>query len=83
MVELIVVMAVFLFVIGAGMGIFISLIQNQRKVLAEQEVLNQLSYVEEYMSKALRTAEVENEDCFKDFQGTDHPGYIYLLDRAF
>ena len=54
LIELIVVMTVFLLVIGAAMGIFISIVQNQKKILSEQELLNQISYVEEYMSKALR-----------------------------
>ena len=82
LIELIVVMAVFLFVIGAAMGIFISIIQNQKKVLSEQQLLNQISYAEEYMSKAMRMAKVEeNENCLIDSQGTDYPGYIYLLTR--
>jgi len=73
LIELIVVMAVFLFVIGAAVGIFISIVQNQKKVLAEQEFLNQISYVEEYMSKALRMANVAIYDnCIPS-------GYIYLL----
>jgi len=59
LIELIVVMAVFLFVIGATLGIFISIFQNQKKVLAEQQILNQISYIEEYMSKALRMAKTQ------------------------
>ena len=58
-IELIVVMAVFLFVIGAAISVFISIIQHQKRVLAEQQILNQISYVEEYMSKSLRTANTE------------------------
>lgn len=64
LVELIVVMAVFLFIIGAGLGIFISIVQNQKRVLAEQQLLNQISYMEEYMSKALRMAKTDTAgDC--------------------
>ena len=85
LIELIVVMAVFLFIIGAAIGIFLSIIQYQKKVLSEEEILNQISYVEEYMSKALRMAKVElNENCLKDStsaQPTDNPGFIYLLTR--
>ena len=74
-VELIVVMTVFSFVIGAAIGIFISIIQHQKKVLAEQQLLNQISYVEEYMSKALRAAKTAEDDtCIPS-------GYIYLLTR--
>lgn len=72
LIELIVVMAVFLFVTGTAFIIFISIVGNQNKVLAEQQILNQISYVEEYMSKALRMAA-------KDDIGTclGQAGYIY------
>lgn len=81
-IEMIVVMAVFLFVIGATISIFISIIQNQKRVLSEQQLLNQISYTEEYMSKALRMARAElDEGCLLDSNGDDHPGYIYLLTR--
>jgi prepilin-type N-terminal cleavage/methylation domain-containing protein len=78
LIELIVSMAVFLIVIGVSITIFISIIQNQRKVLAEQELLNQISYVEEYMSKALRMAKRDEDgSCL----GSDKDGYVYLLTR--
>lgn len=78
LIELIVVMAVFLFVIGAAITIFISIVQHQKRVLAEQQLLNQISYVEEYMSKALRMA---NADNLGSCLGLDNTGYIYLLTR--
>jgi prepilin-type N-terminal cleavage/methylation domain-containing protein len=56
LVEMVVVMAIFLLVIGSGISIFISIIQHQAAILAEQKILNQLSYAEEHMSKALRMA---------------------------
>ncbi len=77
LIELIVVMAVFLFVIGAAISIFISIIQSQKKVLSEQQLLNQVSYVEEYISKALRMA--GTEDSSGSCLGADNEGYIYLL----
>ena len=74
-IELIVVMAVFLFIIGAAIGIFLMVIQNQKNVLAEQQMVNQVSYVEEYMSKAMRMAAVDTTgSCVAK-------GYIYLLTR--
>lgn len=80
LVELIVVMAIFLFVIGAALSIFISIIKDQRRVLAEQQFLNQVSYAEEYISKGIRMAKAEvDENCLIDSEGHDHPGYIYLL----
>ena len=45
-IEMVVVMAVFLFIVGAAISIFISVIQNQRRVLAEQQTLNQISYLQ-------------------------------------
>jgi prepilin-type N-terminal cleavage/methylation domain-containing protein len=81
LIELIVVMAIFLFVIGTAIGIFISMVQNQKKVLAEQQFLNQISYVEEYMSKALRMAgkDEDGTSCL----GTGYAGYSYLLSRPY
>jgi prepilin-type N-terminal cleavage/methylation domain-containing protein len=75
LVEMIVVMAVFLFVIGAAVTIFVSILQQQKKILSEQEFLNQISYVEEYMSKALRAAKAAtSSECISG-------GYIYELTR--
>lgn len=74
-IEMAIVIAVFLFIIGAGMGIFISIIQNQKRVLAEEQFVNQVSYLEEYVSKALRMAKTEKTE------GCLIPGYIYLLTR--
>lgn len=72
-IELIVVIAVFMFIIGAAIGIFLSIVQSQKKILAEEEFLNQISYAEEYMSKALRMATVATtDDCIPQ-------GYIYSL----
>jgi len=78
LIELIVVMAVFLFIIGVAISIFIFVIKNQRRVLAEQEILSQISYAEEHMSKALRMATVDKSgSCL----GEDYAGYNYLLTR--
>ena len=75
LIELIVVMAVFLIIIGTAVGIFISIVQHQRRIMSEQELLNQISYVVEYMSKAMRMAKTaENDDCIP-------LGYIYFLTR--
>lgn len=81
LIEVIVVMGVFLFIIGAAIGIFISVVQNQKKVLGEQQLINQISFSEEYMSKALRMAKTDIAgSCL--FEGeTKYLGYIYLLTR--
>jgi len=79
LIELIVVMSVFLFVIGAAIGIFISIVQNQKRVLAEEQLLNQISYAEEYMSKALRMAKTATTA--QDISCLGQEGFIYLLTR--
>ena len=77
-IELVIVMAIFLFIIGAAISIFLNVLQNQKRILADQELLNQISYVEEYMSKALRMAKIDTTgDCL----GVDNKGYIFLLTR--
>jgi len=83
LVEMAVVMGVFLFIVGATIGVFLSVVKNQKKVLAEQQVLNQISYVEEYLSKALRMSKTDaTGDCLKNsITGIKYPGYIYLLTR--
>lgn len=77
-VELIVVMAIFLIVVGTGIGVFISIVQYQRRILAEQDLLSQASYLAEYMSKAIRMAK---KDTTGDCLGLDNIGYVYLLTR--
>lgn len=74
LIELIVVLAVFVFIILVTMSIFISIIRRQRGILTEQELLNQASYATEYMSRTIR-------DGIKDTTGDCLPsgGDIYLL----
>ena len=78
LIELIVVIAVLLFVVATAIGIFISIMKHQRIILEEQELLNQTSYVLEYMSKALRMA---GKDWDGSCLGADYIGYNYLLTR--
>ena len=63
LIEMIVSVAIFTLLVSAGSGIFLSSIKAQRQSLATQEVLDQTSYLMEYMSKALRMAK-------KDMLGT-------------
>lgn len=82
LIEVMVVTAVILFVIGAAVTVFIAIIQYQRRTLAEQELLSQTSYLTEYMSKALRMAKKDLAgDCLIDEYGNHYPGYNYLLTR--
>lgn len=56
LVELIIVTAVLLFVVATAISIFFTIFQHQKRILAEQELLNQVSFTLEHMSKALRMA---------------------------
>jgi len=72
LIEMLVAVTIFAITIGAISGIFISAVRTQRRVLATQELLDQTSYVMEYMGRALRMAK-------KDLTGTclSSPGYNY------
>lgn len=74
-IELIVVMAVFLLVLSTTVLIFTSIIRNQKKILTEQEILNEVSYIIEHVSKALRMAKTDDGSCL----GLDYVNYNYKL----
>jgi len=73
-VELIIVLAIFSVVLGVAVSMLISIINEQRTILAKQELVNQTSYVAEYISKPLRLAT-------KDLTGSclGVVGYVYVL----
>lgn len=56
LIEMVVAVAVFTLLVTASTGVFLSAIRAQKTSLATQEVLDQTSYLMEYMSKALRMA---------------------------
>jgi len=59
LIEMLVAVAVFSIIIGAISGLFISVIRGQGRILATQKVLDETSYVMEYISRALRMAKKE------------------------
>jgi type II secretory pathway pseudopilin PulG len=87
LVELIVVMAGFLFIVAVAVVIFISIIQSQRRILSQNQLLNQSSYLIEYMSKGLRMAERDQAgSCLVYVDeggeiGDAFPGYNYLYTK--
>lgn len=56
LIEMLVAITTFSLVIGSVMGIFISAIRSQTQALATQKLLDETSYVIEYMGRALRMA---------------------------
>jgi prepilin-type N-terminal cleavage/methylation domain-containing protein len=59
LIELLVAVTIFSIIISAILAGFISAIRTQRKILAYQELFDQISYVVEYMSRNLRMAKKE------------------------
>jgi prepilin-type N-terminal cleavage/methylation domain-containing protein len=53
-VEVLVSLAVFSIMMGAILSVFVSAVKAQRRVLAEQQILDQVSYGMEYTSRLLR-----------------------------
>lgn len=76
MIEAIVAIAIFLFVIGAVITVFISFLESQRNIFQDQKMLNQISYVQEHISKGLRMAKTDS-----DGSCMSQAGYIYQLTR--
>jgi prepilin-type N-terminal cleavage/methylation domain-containing protein len=60
LIELLVVIAIFSIGIGSITGIFISGLSSQRRILAEQDILNQIGYAIEYMGRAIRMAKKDD-----------------------
>jgi len=56
LIELVVVLAIFMITISVTLSIFLSTIKQQKGILTEQELLNQTSYITEYMSRTMRAA---------------------------
>lgn len=54
--ELVFVLAVFSIIIIVMVSIFVSIIQQQKRTLGEQEMLNQISYIMEYIGRQGRMA---------------------------
>jgi len=57
LIELMVSLSIFVMIISASSGVLITTIRAQKKSLAQQELLNQTSYLMEKMSRAIRMAE--------------------------
>ena len=62
-IELLVATSVFVLVVASSSGLFVSGLRTQRRGIAYQQLLDQTSYLTEYMSRAVRMAK-------KDISGT-------------
>ena len=54
LVEILVALSIFVLIISATFGVFTSILFHQRRLLAQQELLNQTSYLIEYIGRSLR-----------------------------
>ncbi len=59
LIEILTAITVFSIIIASALGIFIGGLRGQRRALASQQLLDQTSYVVEYMSRSLRMARKE------------------------
>lgn len=66
LVEVVVVLAIFLFVIDAVIGLFVVQVRQQKNVLKDQDVLNQIDYDLEYLSRAIRLAIKDSSGCLSN-----------------
>lgn len=79
LVELVVVLAIFMLVIGVAVTMFISIVSHQQRILQEQNLANQVSYALDYLSRSIRTSIKDvTGNCLVD-NGIEYPGYHYLL----
>ena len=77
LIEMLVAITMFTVTVGAISGIFISAIRTQRRILATQELLDQTSYVLEYMGRALRMAKKDsNGTCITAGNNYENPSGI-------
>lgn len=63
LVEILVAVTIFVSVVAVASSLFVSAIQSQRRNLAYQELLDQTSYVMEYMSRSIRMAKRADGTC--------------------
>lgn len=78
-IELLVAVALFTLIIGATVGMFVAAIRTQAKVLATQKVLDETSYVMEYMSRTIRMAKKDvTGDCLYTAGNNYEGGTAYI-----
>jgi prepilin-type N-terminal cleavage/methylation domain-containing protein len=74
LIEILVAVAIFSLVVAICSGIFISALQNQRRILTTQRLLDQSSFVLEYMSRALRMAKKDLTGfCITQYTNYENP----------
>lgn len=81
LIELVVVLGLFMLVMGVTASMFISIVQHQKRILGQQEMVNQVSFVQEYVSRSLRGALPDTAGTCLAQDGVTYKDYVYLLAR--
>ena len=81
LIEIIFAVAVFVIVVTAASTIFVQVIRGQRRNLAYQELLDQTSYVMEYMSRSIRMAMKDDIEIW-GFPAPAPPGCLGGADKV-
>jgi len=79
LIELLIVLALFVFIIDATVSIFVSIVHHQKRVLADQELLDQANYVLESISNSLKMAQEDKAGICLYRDAIRYPGYFYIL----
>lgn len=74
LIEMMVAVTIFALVIGSATGLFISAVRSQVKALAAHKLLDESSYVIEYMSRFLRMAQSTGGSCTSGGLNYENPG---------
>lgn len=74
--ELLVAMSIFVLIVGSSVGIFVYGLKIQRRSIAYQQLLDQTSYLLEYMSRAVRMSQ---KDISGACTGTAKSNYSFSL----
>jgi prepilin-type N-terminal cleavage/methylation domain-containing protein len=81
LIEILVAVALFSITVGAILGLFISGIQTQRRILVTRELLDQTSYVLEYMGRYLRMAKKDLTGKCLGTAGTNYKIFYDVLNN--
>lgn len=76
LIEILVAVSIFTVIISAPTGFLVGSLRAQLKVLASQKLLDQTSYLMEYMSRALRMAQKDKSGtCVTPGEGNNYKNY--------
>jgi len=84
LIEVVVAVGIFFIIIAAPIGFFVGSLRGQQRALSSQEVLNEISYALEYVSRALRMAEKDFDgSCIAAYKNYEETTQRYYLSLSF